>query len=138
MTLADLFPWGMNSDLGWVPYQNYYDGYTIDGETYPANYFAANGYCPTHYVFIVATGQFQFPGGFVDSLPPGYTAPITVSVQESVPNYNFLGQIVGYKFQTFNYNAYWNEQHQAYGYYDYREQFHWLTFPWLRSWSGYS
>jgi hypothetical protein len=60
-----------------------------------------------------------------------------VQVQESVPQYNYIGRIVGYKFQTMNYNAYWNEEHQSYGYYDYRQQFHWLTFPWLKSWSGY-
>jgi len=79
------------------------------------------------------------PGhGYVDSLPQGFTAPITVSVQESVPDYNFQGQIVGYKIQPFNYNAYWNQQNQAYGYYDYRQQYHWLTFPWLNSWSGES
>jgi hypothetical protein len=138
-TLADVMPWGMNSDMGWVPYQSYYNGYSYGGQTYPGNYFAANGYCPTQYIFNVATGQFMIPGqGYVDYLPSGYHGPISVCVQESVPNYNWQGQIVGYKFQTFNYNGFWNPEHQSYGYYDYRQQFHWLTFPWLNSWSGYS
>jgi hypothetical protein len=89
-------------------------------------------------VFNAATGQFWVPGqGYSDYLPSGFRAPITVQVQESVPQYNYIGRIVGYKFQTMNYNAYWNEEHQSYGYYDYRQQFHWLTFPWLKSWSGY-
>jgi hypothetical protein len=135
-TMANLMPWGMNSNMGWVPYQDYYNGYSIDGQTYGDKYFAPNGYCPTNYIFNVATGQFLVPGhGYVDYLPQGYTAPITVSVQESVPNYNFQGQVVGYKIQTFYYNGYWNQQNEAYGYYDYRQQYHWLTFPWLNSWS---
>ena len=101
------------------------------------NYFAANGYCPTPYMFNVSSGQFWCPGqGYTDSLPENYHAPISVAVEESVPQYNFQGQAVGYKVQTFHYNAYWNEQNQAYGYYDYRQQYHWVTFPWLHSWVG--
>lgn len=137
MALADVLPWGMNSQLDWVPYQSYYNGYTYDNETYPMNYFGQNGYCPTQYVFDVASGQFWVPGrGYTDYLPNGYHAPISVAVEESVPQYNVQGQIVGYRLQKFHYNAYWNDQQQAYGYYDYRQQFHWLTFPWLNSWSG--
>jgi hypothetical protein len=135
--LANLLPWGMNTDLGWVPSLHYYNGYAWDGNTYPVNYYAASGFVPTRYVFNVATGQFWAPGlGYVDSLPNGFTAPITVAVQESVPAYTTSGQIDGYKMQSFNYNGFWEARAQAYGFYDYKQQFHYLTFPWLSSWQG--
>jgi hypothetical protein len=135
--LANLLPWGLNSNDGWVPYLHYYSGYSWDGSTYPQNYYASNGFVPTRYVFDVATGQFWAPGvGYVDYLPPDYTAPITVAMQESVPMYDTSGQIDGYKMETFDYNGFWDANAQAYGFYDYRQQFHYLTFPWLSSWEG--
>ena len=135
--LANLLPWGVNSNLGWIPYLNYYNGYSWDGQTYPGNYFAAEGYCPTPYVFDVASGQFWDAGqGYSDYLPADYHAPITVAVQESVPTYGPDGQIIGYQSEPFYYNAYWIPDAQSYGYYDYRQSFHWLTFPWLNSWTG--
>lgn len=136
-SLLSLLPWGVNSNYGWVPYLHYYNGYTMNGATYPQQYYATNGFTPTHYVFNVSTGQFWAPGvGYVDQLPLGYIAPITVAVQESVPMYTSGGQVEGYNMQTFDYNAFWNRQAQAYGFYDYRQQYHNLTFPWLPSWEG--
>jgi hypothetical protein len=138
-TVLNLWPFGFNSGLGWSPYLNYYNGYNYDGANYQCNYFADNGYCPTDYVFSVPNGQFwQVGRGYSDYLPPNYHAPITVAVKESVPQYGWNGEIVAYSWQTFYYNAFWDPQQQSYGYYDYRQQFHWLTFPWLRSWTGYS
>jgi hypothetical protein len=107
----------------------------IDGIDYPCNYFADDGYCPTPYVFDVAAGQFWQPGnGYINFLPASYHAPITVAIQESVPTYSADGQIAGYQLQNFYYNAFWDAEAQSYAYYDYRQQFHWLTFPWLNSW----
>jgi hypothetical protein len=135
--LANIIPWGLNSEDGWVPYLHYYSGYTLDGTRYPSNYYAPNGYTPTHYVFNVVTGEFYAPGvGYLDHLPADYTAPITVAVQESVPMYNVSGQTDGYKVEAFNYNAFWDANAQAYGFYNYRQQFQYLTFPWLSSWQG--
>ena len=136
--LGNLFsPWGTNSNLGWIPNLNYYNGYDWNNQAYPCNYFALNGFCPTQDVFDVSNGQFWQPGvGYVDSLPYGYQAPITVAVQESVPEYAPDGQIMGYQLQNFYYNAFWDPNAQAYGYYDYQQQFHWVTFPWLNSWSA--
>jgi len=38
--------------------------------------------------------------------------------------------------ETFYYNAAWDQNAQAYGYYDYRGGFHWVTFPWLNTWNN--
>jgi hypothetical protein len=136
--LGNLFnPWGVNQNQGWIPSLNYYNGYDWDNQNYPCDYYAPNGFCPTPYLFDVSGGQFWQPGtGFSDTLPSGYQAPITVAIQEIVPTYDQSGQISGYQPQTFYYNAFWDSNAQSYGYYDYRQQFHWLTFPWLNSWSG--
>jgi len=136
--LGNLFnPWGVNQNQGWIPALNYYNGYDWDNQNYPCDYYAPNGFCPTPYLFDVSGGQFWQPGaGFSDTLPSGYQAPITVAIQEIVPTYDQSGQISGYQPQTFYYNAFWDSNAQSYGYYDYRQQFHWLTFPWLNSWSG--
>ena len=135
--LAGLMPWGMNSDLGWIPDMNYYNAYNWDGDNYPGNYFATTGYVPTQYVFDVATGQFWDVGeGFTDYLPANYDAPITVAADESVPDYDQEGRITGYEVRPFYYNAFWDQNAQAYGYYDYRQEFHWLTFPWLNCWAA--
>jgi hypothetical protein len=86
-------------------------------------------------LFYPAYGQFWQPGiGYSDYLSGGYHAPITVAVQEVVPMYDAYGRIMGYRPETFYYNAYWDPNAEAYGYYDYRGAFHWVTFPWLRSW----
>ncbi len=135
--LDNFLPWGCNTDLGWVPSLNYYSGYTLDGVRYPHRYFATRGFVPTHYIFDVSTGQFYLPGvGYTDRLPPGFVAPITVAVQESVPEYMSNGEIAGYRVEPFQYNAFWDPQAQAYGFYNYRQQFEYLTFPWLSSWEG--
>lgn len=137
--LSNFWPWGINNNLPWVPDLNYYDGYYWNNQNYACDYFASNGFCPTPYVFNVGLGQFWQPGvGYFDSLPYGYEAPITVAVQEIVPEYDQYGQIIGYQRQNFYYNAFWDSNAQCYGYYDYRQQFHWLTFPWLNSWNGQS
>jgi len=130
-----LSPWGLNSELGWIAALNYYNQYGWDGNNYPCSYFADEGYCPTPDVFDVEAGQFWQPGnGYSNYLPETNHAPITVAIKESVPTYNPQGQIMGYQIQNFYYNAFWDAQAQSYGYYDYRQQFHWLTFPWLNSW----
>jgi hypothetical protein len=135
--LSALSPWGCNSELGWIPSLNYYNSYGWNGQNYPCDYYAANGYCPTPYVFNVGNGQFWNVGnGYTDYLPADYHAPITVAIQESVPNYSPDGQILSYQLQNFYYNAYWDPQAQNYGYYDYKQQFHWLTFPWNNAWNG--
>lgn len=135
--LSNFWPWGINNNLPWVPDLNYYNGYYWNNQNYACDYFASNGFCPTPYVFNVGLGQFWQPGvGYFDSLPYGYEAPITVAVQEIVPEYDQYGQIIGYQRQNFYYNAFWDSNAQCYGYYDYRQQFHWLTFPWLNSWNG--
>jgi len=137
--LAGLWPGGVNSDLGWVPYVNYYNGYNWDGNNYPCDYMADDGYCPTPYVFSVPNGQYwQVGRGYSNYLPAAYHAPITVAMQESVPEYDLGGQIVGYRLQTFYYNAFWDQQAQTYGYYDYRQQFHWVNAPSLNTQARYS
>jgi hypothetical protein len=128
---------GGGPNNNWMSNLLYFTGYSIGGNTYPDNYFAMNGYAPTPYVFDVASGQFWQPSvGFADYLPNNYRAPITVSVQEVVPSFDGKGSIVGYQPQTFYYNAYWDNDAQSYGYYDYRNKFHWLTFPWLSTYSN--
>jgi hypothetical protein len=135
--LASLCPWGINNNLPWIPDMNYYNGYYWNNQDYPCDYFATNGFCPTPYVFNVGQGQFWQPGGgYFDSLPYGYQAPITVAVQEVVPSYDQNGQIIGFQKENFYYNAFWDPNAQAYGYYDYQQQFHWVTFPWLNSWNA--
>jgi hypothetical protein len=141
--LASVWPWGVNSDCGWLPYMNCYSAYYWDGNNYPMDYYADNGYVPTQYVFSVPNGQYwQVGSAYSSELPSGYHAPITVAVKESVPQYNLFGQIVSYKLQTFYYNAFWDHQAQTYGYYDYRQQFHLMNLPGLNAYSstysGYS
>jgi hypothetical protein len=123
---------GSGSPNDWLANLLYSTGYSTGGNTYPANYFAMNGYVPTPYVFNVASGQFWQPGvGYSDSLPNNYQAPITVSAQEVVPSFDANGNIVGYQPQTFYNDAYWDNDAQSYGYYDYRKKFHWARFPGL-------
>jgi hypothetical protein len=115
----------------------YYDNFVWDGLPYPDDYYALADYAPTNYVFDVLSGLFYDAGvGYVDYLPPGYSAPVTVAVREVVPDYGFWGNIVGYRQESFYYNAVWDPNVQSYGYYDYRGGFHWVTFPWLNSWMG--
>ena len=121
----------IGAPTNWLSNLLYFTGYSEGGNTYPDNYFAMNGYAPTPYVFNVASGQFWQPGaGYCDYLPNGYQAPITVAVQEVVPTFDGNQNITGYQPQTFYYNAIWDTDAQAYGYYDYRSKFHWVTFPW--------
>lgn len=127
-TLGGLWNW---TGLG------YYNGYWWNGSLYPYNYYALNSFCPTPFLFDVASGMFLDPGvGYFDFLPAGYDAPITVAVWEVVPEYDFWGNIIGYTREKFYYDAVFDPGAQAYGYYDYRGTFHWLTFPWLHSWMG--
>ena len=102
-----------------------------------AEFFCWFEFCPTDYIFIVGTGQFWAPGegwGYVDFLPDGYFEPITIAVEEVVPVYDDDGNIVAYEEKTFYYNAVWDPDAEAYGYFDYQGEFHWLSFPWLNSW----
>jgi hypothetical protein len=140
--LGDLFSGAPGVGLGsgnpndWLNNLLYFSAYSINGNTYPTNYFAMNGYVPTPYVFNVATGQVWQPGvGYSDYLPEDYRAPITVAVQEVVPQFGAKGKIAGYQPQTFYNDAYWDDSAQSYGYYDYRKKFHWVTFPWLSSYA---
>jgi hypothetical protein len=122
------------SERNWLSNLLYFTAYSEGGNTYPANYFAMNGYAPTPYVFNVASGQFWQPGfGYCDYLPNAYQAPITVSLQEVLPSFDNNQNVTGYQPQTFYYDAYWDADAQAYGYYDYRSKFHWVTFPWQQS-----
>jgi hypothetical protein len=126
-----------NGSKDWLSNLLYFNGYSMAGNTYPANYFAMNGYTPTPFVFNVASGQFWQPGvGYADYLPTNYQAPITVSVQEVVPSFDQQQNIAEYQPQTFYYNAYWDPDANSFGYYDYRSKFHWVTFPWLASYSN--
>jgi hypothetical protein len=148
--LVNFFEGSSNEDFGgigvvgsgssnWIDNLLYFDGYSVNGNTYPINYFAMNGFVPTPYVFDVNSGQFWQPGvGYSDVLPSNYQAPIAVHLQEVVPSFDGRGRITGYKPQPFCYNAFWDNNSQAYGYYDYRSKFHWLTFPGLQSYSSES
>jgi hypothetical protein len=121
----------------WLANLLYFNSYSIGGNTYPINYFAMNGYVPTPYVFDVTSGQFWQPGaGYSDCLPTSYQGPITAYVQEVLPSFDGRQQITGYKSQPFFYDAFWDNNAQSYGYYDYRSKFHWLTFPGLASYAG--
>jgi hypothetical protein len=134
ITNSGRWPGQWHTGPGWANL-GYYTGYWWGGSTYPQCYYAPDGYCPTPWLFYPGYGQFWQPGiGYCDYLPNGYNAPITIAVQEIVPVYNARGQIMDYRPETFQYNAYWDPRAQAYGYYDYRGAFHWTTFPWLRSW----
>ena len=113
----------------------YYPGYSWNGTNYPFNYYAPSGYCPTPCLFLSDCGAFWQPGmGYADCLPYGYNQPISIGVDEVVPAYDAYGDIIGYQNETFYYNAFWDPNTQAYGYYDYRGGFHWVTFPWLHTW----
>jgi hypothetical protein len=124
---------------GWNPGPNsgnlgYYPGYSYNGVNYPYNYYADQGYCPTPWLFFLNSGAFWQPGmGYADYLPYGYNQPISIAVNEVVPAYDGYGNIIGYQNETFYYNASWDPNSQAYGYYDYRGAFHWTTFPWLNT-----
>jgi len=140
--LGNLFggPQGVGLGSGgpndWLSNLLYFSAYSIGGNNYPVNYFAMNGYVPTPFVFNVANGQVWQPGvGYSDYLPDNYRAPITVSAQEVVPQFDARGKIVGYQPQTFFNDAYWDNDAQSYGYYDYRKKFHWVTFPGLSSYA---
>jgi len=123
--------WWNNSNLG------YYNNYWWNGQSYPWDYYAMAGYLPTPYIFDVASGLFLDPSlGYFDALPNGYDQPITVAITEVVPEYDYWGNVIAYRSEVFYYNAIWDPAAQAYGYYDYRGQFHWTTFPWLHSWMG--
>jgi len=120
---------GSGDSNNWMDNLIYSQGYSTGGNTYPAKYFAMNGNVPTPYVFNVASGQFWQPGvGYNDALPADYRAPITVSVEEVVPSFDNGGKITGYQPQTFYNDAYWDNDAQSYGYYDYRKKFHWAKF----------
>ena len=123
---------GSGGPSDWMQNLLYAQNYSINGATYPANYFAMNGYVPTPYVFNVADGQFWQPGtGYSDALPSSYQAPITVASQEVVPQFDANGNIVGYQPETFYNDAYYDNDAGAYGYYDYRKRFHWAKLPGL-------
>jgi hypothetical protein len=114
----------------------YYPSYSWNGTNYPFSYYALSGYCPTPYLFMLESGAFWQPGlGYADSLPYGYNQPMSIGVDEVVPAYDAHGHIIGYRDEMFYYNACWDPNAQAYGYYDYRGGFHWLTFPWLNTWN---
>ena len=133
--IGNLFGGGQNAN-SWMSNLLYFSAYSIAGNNYPVNYFAMNGYAPTPYVFIVDSGQVWQPGvGYLDYLPNGYQEPITVALQEVVPSFAANGSIAGYQPQQFYYNAFWDADAQSYGYYDYRNKFHWLTFPGLATYS---
>jgi hypothetical protein len=113
----------------------YYPGYSWNGTNYPFSYYAPSGYCPTPYLFLSDCGAFCQPGvGYADCLPYGYNQPISIAINEVVPAYDANGNIIGYQDETFYYDACWDANAQAYGYYDYRGEFHWVTFPWLNTW----
>lgn len=115
----------------------YYPDYSWNGNNYPFSYFGLPGYSPTPWLFQLNTGAFWQPGiGYAETLPYGYTQPISIAVDEVVPSYDTYGNIMGYQDETFYYNATWDPNMQAYGYYDYRGVFHWTTFPWLHTWTG--
>ena len=115
----------------------YYPGYSWNGTNYPFSYYAPSGYCPTPYLFLSNYGTFWQPGvGYADSLPYGYNQPMSIAIDEVVPEYDAYGNIIGYHDETFYYNAAWDPNAQAYGYYDYRGGFHWVTFPWLNTWNN--
>jgi hypothetical protein len=135
--LGNLFGGGHADNNSWMNNLLYFNAYSMAGNDYPVNYFAMNGYAPTPYVFIVDSGQFWQPGtGYLDTLPANYNAPITVAVQEVVPSFAANGNIAGYQPQQFYYDAFWDTNAQSYGYYDYRNKFHWLTFPGLSTYSN--
>jgi hypothetical protein len=127
---------------GWNPGPNagrlgYYSGYSWNGNNYPFNYYGLAGYCPTPWLFLLSYGEFWAPGsGYTESLPYGYNQPISIAVEEVVPFYDAYGNITGYQNETFYYNAFWDPNSQAYGYYDYHGAFHWITFPWLNTWNS--
>ena len=138
ITNVHRWPHPLRPGPAWAPLA-FYTGYWWGSIVHPIRYFAPLDFCPTRYVFLVGCGQFWQPGfGYAAYLPYGYQAPITVAVQEIVPVYDEFGDIVAYEPATFYYNAYWDSVVQAYAYYDYRGVCHWLTFPWLRTWSWIS
>jgi hypothetical protein len=64
----------------------YFGGFYYDGWGFDIGFFGCRGFFPTEYIFMVGTGQFWLPGhGYVDYLPYGYNAPLTVAVTEYVP-----------------------------------------------------
>jgi hypothetical protein len=115
----------------------YFPGYSWNGTNYPFSYYACSGYCSTPYLFLLECGAFWQPGvGYADCLPYGYNQPMSIGVDQVVPAYDAYGHIIGYRDETFYYNACWDPSAQAYGYYDYLGGFHWVTFPWLNTWGG--
>jgi hypothetical protein len=128
-------PWQWPWQPSWNNNMGLYNGYWWNGASYPLNYYALQSFCPTPYAFNPLYGQFWSPGnGYTNQLPYGYNAPITISVNQVVPVYGWFGNVVSYQTELFNYNAFWDPNEQAYGYYDYLGQFHWMTYPAFESW----
>jgi hypothetical protein len=54
-------------------------------------------------------------------------------VSETVPVLDDGGEVVGYETRLFLYVAIWDEDNQAYGYYDWQDVYHIVSFPGLSS-----
>ncbi len=131
-----LWPGGWHPGASWSKMW-YYTGYWWGGYRYPYRYYALNSYCPTLYLLdLLNTTLQQIGTGKISYLPAGYQLPITVAVQEQIPIADAYGNILRYQNETFYYNALWNASAQAYGYFDYHNQYHLLTYQWYNTWLG--
>jgi hypothetical protein len=100
-------------------------------------FICAEEYCFSEYSFEIESGRFWWAnncGVWIDTLPGEYRLPITIRVTETVPVLDDQGQVIGYDTQLFLYVAVWDDANQAYGYYDWQDTYHIVSFPWLSSW----
>lgn len=100
-------------------------------------FICCDDYCYSEYWFEVESGRFFWlndGGVWIDCLPEEYREPITIRVTETVPVLDADGTVIAFETQTFLYVALWDDENQVYGYYDWQDTYHVVTFPWLASW----
>jgi hypothetical protein len=120
----------INPGWGWCG--NYWFDFEID-----LMFICCDDYCFSEYWFEVETGRFFWfnnGGSWIDCLPDTYHEPITIRVSETVPVLDDGGNVIAFETQTFLYVALWDDATQIYGYYDWQDNYHVVTFPWLASW----
>lgn len=111
--------------------------YTWNGRTTAYSFISRPGFIPTRYIFEVAKGQVREPGvGYYNYLPLNYKAPISVAIREVSAVKENGSVLKKHEGRTYLYNACWDSGAGAYGFFDNKGQFNWLTFPWLESWPG--
>jgi hypothetical protein len=120
----------INPGWGWC--NRYWFNFELEME-----FICFEEYCFSEYYFDIETGGFWWMNGagtWIDCLPDGYHEPISIKVTETVPVLGDDGAVIAYETQVFIYVALWDDVNQVYGYFDWQDNYHVVTFPWLASW----